>query len=68
MSHCDICAIAVKYDKSCTCIFNHTYKQIRKLWENDKHGQHFNGIVKSRPKFDDDVDRSTSSSSSSSGE
>ncbi|KAK2148813.1 hypothetical protein LSH36_481g02006 [Paralvinella palmiformis] len=53
---------SAKYDKTCACIVSHTYKQIRKLWENpDKVSASQNG-VKSGAKFDDDIDRSTSSS------
>ena len=51
-----------KYDKTCACIVSHTYKQIRKLWENpDKVNATQNGM-KNAGKFADDMDRSTSSS------
>ena len=57
------CDFVARKDKSCACIVSHTYKQIRRLWElpKDKECVHQNGGVY-KQRFDDDMDRSTSSS------
>ena len=57
-------SFVAKYDKSCACIVSHTYKQIRKLWENpDKMNANQNGMNRMAAGiFDADIDRSTSSS------
>ncbi len=74
MSYCCFPFIFVATrEKSCACLVSHTYKQIRKLWELPKDKQQaavaaaaaygscalHNG---GSHKFDDDIDRSTSSS------
>ena len=65
MCHCHFVSIfpfVAKRDQTCACIVTHTYKQIRKLWENpEKQALGPNGLV-TAAKFDDDIDRSTSSS------
>lgn len=66
--------VSVKRDRTCACIVTHTYKQIRKLWDNPDKSHH----PTSRPqistntnspllgkntinKFNQDIDQSTSS-------
>lgn len=58
-------------DKTCACIAYHTYKQIRRLWENPEKANMtataaHNGYKVPPGKFDDDIERSTSSSTGSS--
>jgi len=60
-----ICLLANR-DKSCACIVGHTYKQIKKLWENPEKANAAQNGVKAINKFDDDIERSTSSSAGSS--
>lgn len=61
---------AGKNEQTCNCILSHTYKQIRRLWVNgDKHGhssQRQMTVIRSQPKFNGDLDLSTSSDSSGS--
>ena len=55
----------VKNDKTCACIVTHTYKQIRKLWENPEKPLPGSGVKRGPGQFRDDMDRSTSSSTGS---
>lgn len=53
--------VAAKRDKTCACIVSHTYKQIRKLWDNADKVNTNQRTLRMIGKFDADIDRSTSS-------
>jgi len=54
--------VAAKRDRTCACIVSHTYKQIRKLWDNNDKVDAMNQKTRRMiGKFDADIDRSTSS-------
>ena len=53
--------VAAKRDRTCACIVSHTYKQIRKLWDNQEKVNNSQKTMRMVGKFDADIDRSTSS-------
>ena len=53
--------LVAKRDRTCACIVTHTYKQIRKLWDNPDKTNATQNAIKMLGKFDADIDRSTSS-------
>jgi len=56
-----VCLCAAKRDRTCACIVSHTYKQIRKLWDNADKVNTNPKTLRMLGKFDADIDRSTSS-------
>jgi segment polarity protein dishevelled len=57
---------SVKRDKTCACIVSHTYKQIKKLWDNPEKMTAGQNSIRMIGKFDPDIDLSTSSDTGSS--
>jgi NhaP-type Na+/H+ and K+/H+ antiporter len=53
--------LIAKRDRTCACIVSHTYKQIRKLWDNQEKTNNSQKTMRMVGKFDADIDRSTSS-------
>jgi hypothetical protein len=53
--------LTAKRDRTCACIVSHTYKQIRKLWDNQEKTNGSQKTMRMVGKFDADIDRSTSS-------
>jgi len=53
--------MTAKRDRTCACIVSHTYKQIRKLWDNADKVNTNQKTLRMINKFDADIDRSTSS-------
>jgi len=61
MPMCVFVDAAAKRDRTCACIVSHTYKQIRKLWDNADKVDTNQKTLRMIGKFDADIDRSTSS-------